>query len=83
MDIDRAFEESEALAERLLSLVELPSLNDSPRIEVAGIACSLALEHWHSVRILLKNNGRTMGVRTMGVRLQLITKLEQWGSDSN
>ena len=54
MDINRAFEESEALAERLLSLVELPSLNDSPRIEVAGIACSLALEHWHSVRILLK-----------------------------
>jgi len=54
MDLNRAFEESEALAEELLSLIDVPLLNDSQRIDVADVACSLALEHWHSVRLLLQ-----------------------------
>jgi hypothetical protein len=53
MDFDRALDESESLAEELLALLDLPLCNDSTRVEVAHTACSLALEYWHSVRLLL------------------------------
>jgi hypothetical protein len=54
MNISRALEESDAIAEELLSLVDLPLCNDSARVAIAGVACSLAFEHWHSVRLLLQ-----------------------------
>ena len=54
MDLDRAFEDSSALAADLASLVDEPLFDDSPRIAVADLACSLALEHWHSVRLQLQ-----------------------------
>ena len=53
MDMHRALEASEALAEELLTLIDLPLFDDSPRIAVADTACSLALEHWHAVRLQL------------------------------
>jgi hypothetical protein len=54
MDLDRAFDESEELAEGILSIIDLPLLDDSPRIQASDVACSLALEHWHAVRVLLQ-----------------------------
>lgn len=45
MDMDRALEASEALAEELLTLIDLPLFDESQRLEVADTACSLALEH--------------------------------------
>lgn len=48
------FEESNALAEELLAVIDVPLIDNSKRIRTSDIACSLALEHWHSVRILLK-----------------------------
>jgi hypothetical protein len=54
MALDRAFDESEELAEGLLSIIDLPLLDDSPRIQTSDVACSLALEHWHAVRVLLQ-----------------------------
>lgn len=53
MDLSRAFEASEELAEALLSSIDLPLLDDSPRIKFADVACSLSLEHWHALRSLL------------------------------
>ena len=54
MNLYQSLEESDAIAEELLSLIDLPLCNDSPRVAVADIACSLAFEHWHSVRLLLQ-----------------------------
>ncbi len=54
MPLNRALEESEAIAEELLVLVGLPLCNDSDRVAIADVACSLAFEHWHSLRLLLK-----------------------------
>jgi hypothetical protein len=54
MELDRAFDESEELAETLISIIDLPLFDDSPRIQTSDVACSLALEHWHSVRVLLQ-----------------------------
>ena len=54
MNLDHTLEESDALAEELLALVDIPLCNDSSRVEVADVACSLAFEHWHSVRLLLR-----------------------------
>ena len=54
MELDRALDESDALAGELLALVDLPLCNDSTRVDVADVACSLAFEHWHSVRLLLR-----------------------------
>lgn len=53
--MDRYFEESDQLADELLSIVaELPLVNDSERVRVSDVACSLSIEHWHSVRALLQ-----------------------------
>jgi len=41
------------LAEKLLTVIDLPLLDDSERIRVSDVSCSLALEHWHSARALL------------------------------
>jgi hypothetical protein len=54
MDLARAFDDSEELAECLLSIIDLPLFDDSPRIQTSDLACSLALEHWHAVRALLR-----------------------------
>lgn len=48
------FDESNNLAEVLLEIIDLPLLDDSSRIRVSDVACSLSLEHWHSSRALLK-----------------------------
>jgi hypothetical protein len=48
------FDESDALASELLELVDLPLLDDSPKIRISDVACSLSLEHWHSTRALLR-----------------------------
>jgi hypothetical protein len=48
-------EESESLAASLLQAIsELTLIGDSDRIETAYAACSLSIEHWSSVRSLLR-----------------------------
>jgi hypothetical protein len=54
MDLAEALDESDSVAEELLRIIDLPLCNDSARVKVADIACSLALEHWHAVRLLLR-----------------------------
>lgn len=54
MQLHHALEESHAIAEELLALVDLPLCNDSDRVAIADVACSLAFEHWHSLRLLLQ-----------------------------
>jgi hypothetical protein len=48
------FDESDALAEELLALIDVPLFDDSPRIRTSDVACSLSLEHWASARALLR-----------------------------
>lgn len=55
MIFERALDESDVLAEELLSSVDLPLYDDSQRLRIAHVACSLAFEHWHSVRVLLRS----------------------------
>lgn len=54
MNIDHVFRESGELAKALLAVIDLPLVDDSPRIRVGDVACSLSLEHWHAVRALLQ-----------------------------
>lgn len=53
MGIDSALEESDQVAEELLAIIDLPLCNDTARVEVAAVACSLSIEHWHATRILI------------------------------
>jgi hypothetical protein len=53
MPIDGVFEESENLATELLAALDLPLVDDSTRIRVSDVACSMSLEHWSAVRALL------------------------------
>lgn len=53
MNLDDALKNSEEFASELLDLIDLPLCNDTPRVSIADVACSLSLEHWHSVRRLL------------------------------
>lgn len=53
VDLENAFEQSERLVVELLQLIDMPVM-DSPRIVIADVACSLSLEHWHSVRAQLE-----------------------------
>jgi hypothetical protein len=43
-------------ADELLELIDLPLCNDTARVGIADVACSLSLEHWHSVRRLLADD---------------------------
>jgi hypothetical protein len=54
MQPSNIFVDSETLAEKLLTIIDIPLLDDSSRIGVSDVSCSLALEHWHSTRSLLK-----------------------------
>lgn len=49
------FDESDALAEELTSYISLALFDDSQRIKTSHIACSLSLEYWASIRVLLRS----------------------------
>lgn len=55
MELEKIFDDSEGLAEELTRAIDRPPFSDAPRIVYAAVACSLALEHWHAVRLLLQN----------------------------
>jgi hypothetical protein len=48
------YDESDALAGELLEVIDLPLLDDSPKVRASDVACSLAIEHWHATRALLR-----------------------------
>jgi hypothetical protein len=48
------FDESDQLSDEILAEIDLPLLDDSARVRTSDVACSLSLEHWHSVRALLR-----------------------------
>lgn len=54
MQLQHALAESDAIADEIRALVDLLLCNDSGRVAVADVACSLAFEHWHALRLLLK-----------------------------
>lgn len=54
MDLALTLDDSDAIAEELLSLIDLPLCNDTTRVSIADTACSLALEHWHAIRLLIR-----------------------------
>tara|TARA_R110001592_G_scaffold1874_33_gene11588 strand:- start:2895 stop:3518 length:624 start_codon:yes stop_codon:yes gene_type:complete len=53
---DDIFTESDRLFEELQAVIDLPLFNDSERIRISDVACSLSLEHWHSSRALLEEH---------------------------
>lgn len=48
------FEASDKLASELQQIIDLPPYDDSSRVRVSDVACSLSLEHWHAARSLLR-----------------------------
>jgi hypothetical protein len=48
------FDDSDALAGELQAVIDMPLLDESAKIRTSDVACSLALEHWHSSRALLR-----------------------------
>ena len=49
------FDESDALAEELMAMIDIPLFEGSPRLRISDVACFLSLEHWTSVRALLRS----------------------------
>lgn len=47
------FVATEELAAKLLQLIDLPLFDDSSRLTVSDVACSMSLEHWAATRSLL------------------------------
>lgn len=54
-DPPNIFDESDALAAELMVMIDAPLFDDSQRLRTSDIACSLSLEHWASVRALLRS----------------------------
>lgn len=48
------FDESDGLAEELMALIAVPLFDDSSRVRISDVACTLSLEHWASARALLR-----------------------------
>lgn len=49
------FDTSEELASKLLSVVDLPLFDDSNRLVVSDVACSMCFEHWKATLHLLRD----------------------------
>ena len=47
------FVATEELAAKLLQLIDLPLFDDTSRLVVSDVACSMSLEHWAATRSLL------------------------------
>lgn len=43
------------MAEKLMAMIDAPLFDDSPRLRISDVACSLSLEHWASARALLRS----------------------------
>ena len=56
------YDDSDSLADQLLSVIDVPVYDNSQRIRVSEVTCSLALEHWESVRRLLRSGLLPSGV---------------------
>lgn len=54
MDFEHIFEQSEALAADVTQAIALPLYDDSERLRVSDLLCSLAVEHSASARALLQ-----------------------------
>jgi hypothetical protein len=52
-EVEKVFADTEAFADELHSVISLPVFDDSVRIRVSDLLCSLSLEHWKAVRQLL------------------------------
>ncbi|PIX55313.1 MAG: hypothetical protein COZ50_03400 [Zetaproteobacteria bacterium CG_4_10_14_3_um_filter_54_28] len=48
------FDQSDALAEKLMAMIDTPLFDDSARLRISDVACTLSLEHWASARALLR-----------------------------
>ena len=49
------FDATEELIAKLLPLIELPLIDDSNRLAVSDVACSLCFEHWDAILHLLRD----------------------------
>lgn len=49
------FSETTDFAKRLFKLIELPLYDDSTRLEISDIACSMSFEHWKAATRLLQD----------------------------
>lgn len=49
------FDESDVLADELLAVIDVPLIDESLRARSSDVASSLALEYWHSARVLLRS----------------------------
>lgn len=53
MLISALIEETEDFATKLYSIIDVPRFDDTERIRVSDVACSMSLEHWDAARSLL------------------------------
>jgi hypothetical protein len=68
------FEESEKMAKELMGIVNLPLLDNSDRIRISDVACSLSLEHWSSARQLLQAGMLSSAVVVHRAQFEAITR---------
>lgn len=68
------FDESDALADELMALSDVPRFDDSLRIRTSDVACSLSLEHWRSARLLLRAGLLASGVVVHRAQFEAIAR---------
>lgn len=56
------FIKSDEFAKYLISIIDLPLFDSSPRLLLSNVLCSISLEHWHACRDILQSNMLISGV---------------------
>ena len=64
-------EESDQLADELLAIIDLPLVDDSVRVRVSDVACSMSLEHWHTSRVLFRSGFLPSGLLVHRAQFEL------------
>lgn len=73
-DIADLLHQSDALANELSALLELPPFNDSPRITSSRTLCGVSFEHSESVRILIATGNFTSSLGVLRMQYEALVK---------
>ncbi len=72
--LDPIFLESDKLASELYQLIDLPLFDDSTRVVICDVACSMSLEHWEAARKLFSSGLLPSGMVIQRVQFETLVR---------
>ncbi len=72
--LDPIFLESDKLSSELYQLIDLPLFDNSTRVVISAVACSMALEHWEAARKLFSSGLLPSGMAVQRAQFEALVR---------